>query len=182
MTKRFHITQVIEHYGSTEMPGDAVLNYFNKPGSCGYLPLDVAREKSMNGEGGTLVKYDVENDFVIRTNADEGATCVRCDANQIGEMVMRLPGGVYDGYVGETATRRKLYEDVFSKGDKWWSSGDLLMTDKEGFFYFVDRAGDSFRWKGENVSTNEVIQVVAAFSGIAECNGKSQLHINTTIG
>ncbi|KAJ3410317.1 cystathionine beta-lyase [Chytridiales sp. JEL 0842] len=166
---RFGITQVVEHYGSTEMPGDAVLNYFNKPGSCGFLPLDVARAKSMTGEGGVLVKYDVEEDCVVR-DKENGGWCVRCEAGEVGEMVMRLPGGVYDGYVGETATRRKLYENVFEHGDNWWSSGDLLTSDEQGFFYFVDRAGDSFRWKGENVSTNEVISVVSAFPGISECN------------
>nr|KAJ3407779.1 hypothetical protein HK105_003296 [Polyrhizophydium stewartii] len=168
--RRFHITQVVEHYGSTEMPGDAVLNYFNKPGSCGFLPAAVAREKSMTGEGGRLVAYDVEADRVVR-GAD--GRCVPTAPGETGEMIMRLPGGVYDGYVGEAATRRKLYEDVFEAGDRWWSSGDLLRTDAQGFFYFVDRTGDSFRWKGENVSTHEVEMALATFPGVKEVNGES---------
>ncbi|KAI9205492.1 uncharacterized protein BJ171DRAFT_500622 [Polychytrium aggregatum] len=168
ITQRFYIRQVVEHYGSTEMPGDAVLNFFNHPGSCGFLPESVAREKSMTGEGGILVQYDVEEDRVVRDEATQH--CVPCEPNQVGEMIMRLPGGLYDGYVGHVATRRKLYENVFEKGDCWWSSGDLLKVDEKGFFFFVDRAGDSYRWKGENVSTNEVQAVVAAFPGIAECN------------
>ncbi|KAJ3330732.1 hypothetical protein HDU76_004994 [Blyttiomyces sp. JEL0837] len=168
VVSRFALTQIIEHYGSTEMPGDAVLNYFNKPGSCGFLPTNVAKEKSMTGEGGCLVRYDVERDEVYR---DPGTGfCIQCSGSEVGEMVMRLPGGSYDGYVGEVATQRKLYDGVFVEGDKWWSSGDLLQTDEQGFFYFVDRAGDSFRWKGENVSTNEVIASVATFEGIHECN------------
>ncbi|KAJ3214482.1 hypothetical protein HDU67_001614 [Dinochytrium kinnereticum] len=166
--KRFAIDQVVEHYGSTEMPGDAVLNYFNRPGSCGFLPLAVARAKSETGEGGTLVRYDVEADCVQRDPAT--GYCLRCEADEVGEMIMRLPDGVYDGYVGETATRRKLYENVFADGDRWWSSGDLLKTDVTGFFYFVDRTGDSFRWKGENVSTNEVIGVISEFTSVIECN------------
>ncbi|KAJ3112287.1 hypothetical protein HDU96_004731 [Phlyctochytrium bullatum] len=166
--QRFAIEQVVEHYGSTEMPGDAVLNYFNKPGSCGFLPLEVARAKSETGEGGTLVRYDIEADCVER-DAKTGF-CVRCEPGEVGEMIMRLPDGLYDGYVGEAATRRKLYENVFSEGDKWWSSGDLLKTDETGFFYFVDRTGDSFRWKGENVSTNEVMAVVSDFPNVLECN------------
>ncbi|KAI8917325.1 hypothetical protein BC831DRAFT_516559 [Entophlyctis helioformis] len=165
--RRFCITQVVEHYGSTEMPGDAVLNYFNKPGSCGFLPLELAKQKSMTGEGGMLVRYDVEEDAVMRT--DDGR-CIACGPGEIGEMIMRLPGGVYDGYVGENATRRKLYENVFEDGDMWWSSGDLLKMDEQGFFYFVDRTGDSFRWKGENVSTHEIQVVVGAFPGVLEVN------------
>ncbi|KAI8814851.1 hypothetical protein BJ742DRAFT_192100 [Cladochytrium replicatum] len=168
VTKRFHITHVVEHYGSTEMPGDAVLNYFNKPGACGYLPIEEARKKSMTGEGGQLVRYDVEEDRVLRNDAT--GFCVPCGPGEVGEMIMRLPEGSYDGYVGEAATRRKLYTDVFEKGDAWWSSGDLLKADEVGFFYFVDRAGDSYRWKGENVSTNEVQAVISAFPGIVEAN------------
>jgi len=82
---------------------------------------------------------------------------------------------VYDGYVGEEVTRKKLYHSVFQQGDVWWSSGDLLKIDEEGFFYFVDRIGDTFRWKGENVSTNEVSQVLHQFPGIKEANGDSFL-------
>ncbi|KAJ3085019.1 hypothetical protein HK102_000397 [Quaeritorhiza haematococci] len=168
ITQRFHITQVIEHYGSTEMPGDAVLNYFNKPGSCGFLPPAVARQKTMTGEGGVLVRYNIEDDVVERDPTT--GRCIPCEAGEVGEMIMRLPGGKYDGYVGEAATRRKLYQDVFEEGDTWWSSGDLLKTDEMGFFYFVDRAGDSFRWKGENVATSEVAKVVAGFPSVLEAN------------
>ncbi|RKO83076.1 hypothetical protein BDK51DRAFT_15049, partial [Blyttiomyces helicus] len=139
---RFHITQVVEHYGSTEMPGDAILNYLNRPGSCGFLPAEVALAKSTTGEGGVLVRYDVEADAVVRDSAT--GFCIPCVAGEVGEMIMRLPDGLYDGYVGDAATRRKLYEGVFEEGDRWWSSGDLLQTDELGFFYFVDRAGDSF--------------------------------------
>ncbi|KAI8850977.1 hypothetical protein BC829DRAFT_388188 [Chytridium lagenaria] len=148
------ISQIVEHYGSTEMPGDAVLNYFNKPGSCGFLPIEVARAKSETGEGGTLVKYDVEADAIVR---DDNGLCVRCEAEEVGEMIMRLPDGVYDGYVGENS---------YAEEAQW----DLLKTDSTGFFYFVDRTGDSFRWKGENVSTNEVIAVVSEFPSVVECN------------
>eukprot|EP00842_Homolaphlyctis_polyrhiza_P005195 jgi/Hompol1/5677/HPOL_004649-RA len=164
---RFHITQIVEHYGSTEMPGDAVLNYFNKPGSCGFLPISLAKEKANTGEGGQLIQYDVDEDEVIRSS---DGWCVPCEHDQVGEMIMRLPGGLYDGYVGETATRRKLYNNVFQSGDVWWSSGDLLRMDAKGFFYFVDRTGDSFRWKGENVSTQDVQNVIGTFPGISEVN------------
>ncbi|TPX43542.1 hypothetical protein SeLEV6574_g04997 [Synchytrium endobioticum] len=164
---RFGIKQVVEHYGSTEMPGDAIQNYFNKPGSCGYLPKSEAARKSDTGEGGVLVRYDVEQDVVVR-GADN--RCVVAGDGEIGEMIMRLPDGRYDGYVGEAHTRQKLYQDVFADGDLWWASGDLLTVDEQGFFYFVDRGGDSMRWKGENISSNEVGQVISAFLGVRECN------------
>ncbi|TPX33507.1 hypothetical protein SmJEL517_g03660 [Synchytrium microbalum] len=166
ITKRFHITQVVEHYGATEMPGDAIQNYFNKPGSCGFLPKSVATAKASSGEGGILVQYDVENDAVVRVNG----RCVVASSGETGEMIMRLPDGKYDGYVGDAVTRRKLYTDVFAEGDCWWSSGDLLTVDDQGFFYFQDRGGDSMRWKSENISSNDVGQVVGAYPHIREAN------------
>ncbi|KAJ1570008.1 hypothetical protein HK096_006130 [Nowakowskiella sp. JEL0078] len=167
ITKRFHIKQVVEHYACTEMPGDAILNFFNKPGSCGFIPVDEALKKTMTGEGGLIVQYDVEADCVVR---DQEGYCIKCLPGEVGELIMRLPDGKYDGYVGKVATQRRLYSNVFADGDCWWSSGDLLKTDDTGFFYFVDRAGDSFRWKGENISTNEVSEIVASFSGVEEAN------------
>ncbi|KAH6565563.1 hypothetical protein BASA62_007197 [Batrachochytrium salamandrivorans] len=128
---RFGITHVVEHYGSTEMPGDAVLNYMGKP-------------------------------WIVRIRAT--------GAGEVGEMIMCLPGGEYDGYVSEGDTQRKLYRGVFEAEDSWWRSGDLLRMDAEGFFYFIDRTGDSFRWKGENVSTIDVQRALVSFPGICEAN------------
>ena len=135
------------------MPGDAILNYFDIPGKCGYLPPLIASQKSATGEGGVLVKYDTEEESVVRT---QSGRCILCLPNEIGEMIMRLPNGKYDGYIGEKETNNKLYRNVFEDGDVWWSSGDLLSVDEIGFFTFEDRAGDSFRRKGENVSTAEI--------------------------
>ncbi|KAJ1344666.1 hypothetical protein BSLG_000189 [Batrachochytrium salamandrivorans] len=164
---RFGITHVVEHYGSTEMPGDAVLNYMGKPGSCGYVPREVSIMKSKRGDGGVIVRYDVESESVVRGS---DGLCVVCEAGEVGEMIMCLPGGEYDGYVSEGDTQRKLYRGVFEAEDSWWRSGDLLRMDAEGFFYFIDRTGDSFRWKGENVSTIDVQRALVSFPGICEAN------------
>ncbi|KAK6099570.1 hypothetical protein MT418_000977 [Batrachochytrium dendrobatidis] len=166
---RFGIQYIVEHYGSTEMPGDAILNYMGKKGSCGFVPRSESLAKSHTGTGGVIVSYDVEADCIVRCEQD-GDRCIMCKPGQIGEMIMRLVDGVYDGYAGDGETSKKLYRSVFEKDDTWWRSGDLLKMDEQGFFYFVDRTGDSFRWKGENVSTLDVQKVVGAFCGIDEAN------------
>lgn len=163
VTTRFGIETVVEHYGATEMPGGAVLNWTNRVGSCGYVPPAV-RAAARND---CIVRHDVEAACVVR---DARGRCIACAPNEEGELIMRLPDGLYDGYTDAAATERKIYRDVFEPGDAWWASGDILRIDADGFYYFVDRSGDSFRWKGENVSTNEVCEVVAAFPHICEAN------------
>merc|ERR1712151_355749 len=68
------------------------------------------------------------------------------------------------------ATEKKILRDVFAEGDAWFRTGDLLRTDLEGFMYFVDRIGDTFRWKGENVSTAEVAEVISTVGAVEEAN------------
>merc|ERR1711998_125591 len=68
------------------------------------------------------------------------------------------------------ATEKKILRDAFKKGDRYFRSGDLLRRDAKGYYYFVDRIGDTFRWKGENVSTMEVSEVLSAFPGIVDAN------------
>jgi fatty-acyl-CoA synthase len=67
-------------------------------------------------------------------------------------------------------TERKILRDVFAKGDAWFRTGDLMRKDALGYFYFVDRIGDTFRWKGENVATSEVSEVITVFPGVREAN------------
>jgi fatty-acyl-CoA synthase len=80
------------------------------------------------------------------------------------------PGRQFEGYTTKAESEKKLLRDVFRRGDLWFRTGDLMRRDEHGYFYFVDRIGDTFRWKGENVSTGEVGEVLAAAPGIREAN------------
>lgn len=80
------------------------------------------------------------------------------------------PTREFKGYTDQAATEKKIIRDVFTKGDKWFRSGDLLRKDKEGFVYFVDRIGDTFRWKGENVATSEVSEILSEVPGVKDVN------------
>jgi fatty-acyl-CoA synthase len=78
------------------------------------------------------------------------------------------PESQFHGYTDHAASDRKMLRNVFAEGDAWFRSGDLMRRDAAGFFYFVDRVGDTFRWKGENVSTGEVADAVSAWHQVRE--------------
>jgi fatty-acyl-CoA synthase len=80
------------------------------------------------------------------------------------------PGNRFEGYATADQTETKILHDVFEKGDAWFRTGDLMRKDAQGYFYFVDRVGDTFRWKGENVSTSEVAEALNTFPGIEDAN------------
>ena len=90
-------------------------------------------------------------------------------ADEPGEAIGRLDEGRrFDGYTDPASSAAKVLADVFAPGDRWFRTGDLLRRDAAGFFYFVDRIGDSFRWKGENVSAAEVAGVLRGAPGVAD--------------
>ena len=159
---RFGIDTVREFYGATEAPG-FIANISGREGSVGRVPL--------GGAGWLrLVQYDVDSDEHVR---NPRGFCIACGPDEVGELLIRVPrlsaGGLaYRGYTDEAATEKKLLRNVFRKGDQYFRSGDLLRRDSDGFFYFVDRIGDTFRWKGENVSTAEVADVITHGDGIDE--------------
>ncbi len=76
--------------------------------------------------------------------------------------------GRFEGYADPEATRRKVLRHVFKQGDAWYRTGDLMRRDAGGFYYFVDRVGETYRWKGENVSTAEVLSALAAAPGVTQ--------------
>ena len=100
--------------------------------------------------------------------------CVEANVGEPGEAIGELKdraAGSFDGYLGnKKATEKKILRDVFKKGDAYFRTGDLLMVDDLGYYYFVDRIGDTFRWKGENVATTEVASVLASVGGVLEMN------------
>ena len=164
--ERFGINKIIEFYGSSE--GNVSLtNVDSEFGSIGRIP------PYLKGILPTkIVKFDVENEVVIR---NEDGFCIECENDEAGEAIGFIPNddkftGKFEGYTDKEATKKKILEDVFEKGDRWFSTGDLLKKDKQGYFYFVDRIGDTFRWKSENVSTNEVSEAISSFRGIDEVN------------
>ncbi len=161
--RRFDIPIVREFYSATEAPG-VIFNLTGKVGSVGQVPL--RRLGPLK-----LARYDVERDELVR--AADGR-CVECGPRQVGELLIRLPDkprsalGEFRGYTDAKATANKILRDVFVEGDRFFRSGDLMRFDENDYFYFVDRIGDTYRWKGENVSTAEVAEVLGAAPGVAE--------------
>ena len=156
---------VYEGWGSTEANTN-LINLDNYIGACGRVP-DWQRTNFR------LLKFDVERNTHVR---DENGFCVLCEPGEIGEAVgfiVQDPDigvGKFEGYSNPAENEKKILRDVFVKGDAYWSSGDLLRYDNERYFYFVDRIGDTFRWKSENVSTQEVAAILAPFPGVELVN------------
>jgi fatty-acyl-CoA synthase len=164
---RFHIPHILEFYGATE--GNVnIFNFEGKPGSVGRVPWFVAHRFPI-----AVVKFDVERQRPIR-NAN--GFCERCEPNELGEVIGRIvndaskPGNRFEGYAAVDQNEHKILRDVFKKGDSWFRTGDLMRKDKRGYFFFADRVGDTFRWKGENVSTTEVAEAINRFPGITDAN------------
>ncbi|KAF2209904.1 hypothetical protein CERZMDRAFT_113631 [Cercospora zeae-maydis SCOH1-5] len=124
------------------------------------------------GDKEVRVRIDPDTEEVLR---DKDGWVVKCDVNEPGEVFHavqpELKETVFKGYFkNEAASDKRWARDVFKKGDLWFRSGDMMRQDAEGRVYFVDRLGDTFRWKSENVSTNEVADILGQFEQIAEAN------------
>ncbi len=110
------------------------------------------------------------------TRATRTGAASRARPGEVGEFLGAIPdlpdsgAGRFEGYTDADATERKILRDVFQKGDRWYRSGDLLRCDDDGYFYFVDRIGDTYRWKSENVSTQEVAEALGGFPGLEIAN------------
>ena len=162
--ERFGIPRIVEFYGATE-GNVSMLNYDGTVGAVGRVPDYL--EWLLPSR---VVRFDVEKEMPVR-GAD--GLCIECAADEVGETlggVSNRAGREFEGYTNGADSEKKMLRDVFRKGDLWFRTGDLMRRDRHGYFYFVDRIGDTFRWKGENVSTGEVGEVLAAVPGILEAN------------
>lgn len=164
---RFRIPQILEFYASTE-GGVSLFNVQGRRGAIGHIPAYLVHRFAP-----ALVKFDVEKCQPVRN--DQGF-CIRCAPNETGEAIGKAVddpsnvGSRFEGYTNKQASDEKILRDVFQPGDAWVRTGDLMRKDEKGFFYFVDRIGDTFRWKGENVATSEVSEAICAFPGVKHAN------------
>jgi fatty-acyl-CoA synthase len=165
--KRFRIPLILEFYAATE--GNVLMfNFEGKTGAIGRLPWYIESRFPT-----ALVRFDVEKEQPIR---GPDGFCIACGPDEIGEAIGKIvndperPGGRFEGYAHKEESEKKILRDVFKKGDAWFRTGDLMRKDKRGYFYFVDRIGDTFRWKGENVSTTEVAEAINKLPGISDTN------------
>ena len=161
--RRFRIPQILEYYAATE-GNFSLYNCEGRAGAIGRIPPFLAHRLPV-----ALVKFDLEAQAPAR---DASGRCVRCAPQEPGEalgQILAENGAThFEGYTDEAASASKILRDVFAPGDAWYRTGDLMRQDEQGFFYFVDRVGDTFRWKGENVSTTEIAEVIAACPGVAD--------------
>jgi fatty-acyl-CoA synthase len=161
--QRFRIPQILEYYAATE-GNFSLYNCEGRPGAIGRIPPFLAHRLPV-----ALVKFDLDSAAPAR--APDGR-CIRCAPHESGEalgQILDAHGSTrFEGYTDGAASSKKILRDAFAPGDAWYRTGDLMRQDEQGFFYFVDRVGDTFRWKGENVSTTEVAAVIAGCPGVAD--------------
>lgn len=155
LVKRFHIKQISEFYGSTEGNSGSI-NMDSTVGSCGFIPPIISFKHPL-----TLVKYDSITKEISR---DHNGKAIKACTNEPGMAVVKItmnnPLKQFDGYTNSTETSKKIARNLFIENDSYFVTGDLMKLDKFGHLFFVDRTGDTFRWKGENVSTMEVESIL----------------------
>ena len=160
VVSRYKIEHIVEHFGATEMPASALTNWMNEAGYCGYIPPS-------HPEYNDVIMIDEEGSEVA--------------VGESGEAIFRVPKNSYSGYLDPALDSPKTLE---RDGNLWWRSGDLLKRNAKGFFTFVDRVGDSYRFKGENVASLDVEAVLmkSGYCDEAVVYGIAFPHIDGKIG
>jgi fatty-acyl-CoA synthase len=164
MLDRFKVGEVLEFYGATE-GNVSLFNFDGRRGAIGRIPGYLRKKFNIR-----IVKFDVESEEPVR---GPNGCCIEVAPGEVGECIGHIANDArsnYVGYADKAATEKKVLHDVFAKGDAWFRTGDLMKVDGDGYIYFVDRIGDTFRWKGENVATSEVAERLAGFEGVQEVN------------
>ena len=159
---RFNVDRICEIYGASEANG-MFMNLLNKDQTIGMTNTDIK-----------LFAYDVAED---KLKVDQNGNYIEIKDHSPGLALMKIgPNAIYNGYTDAQASEKKIIRDVVEDGDRWFDTGDLLKTMDVGFalgrqhYQFVDRVGDTFRWKSENVSTNEVAEILNAFDQVNMAN------------
>ncbi len=158
--ERFGIARIIETYGQTE----ANLSLMNRRGRVG----SVGRSAPFTHRQLKLVRIDPERQ-TPRRGAD--GFLVECRPGEVGELLSVVSTQTtmsFDGYVDRHDNEQKMLRDCFAAGDTYLRTGDLLRRDRASYYYFVDRIGDTFRWKGENVATAEIAELLNGAPGVSE--------------
>ncbi len=164
---RFGIRAIREFYASTE-GNCSMFNFDSHPEAVGRVPKWIASRFPIR-----VIRFDVETEEPMRGS---DGLCIECAAGEVGEMVGEIvadpskPGNRFEGYTDREATERKILRNGLRQGDAWFRTGDLMRRDALGYFYFIDRAGDTFRWKGENVATSQVSETITGFPGVMEAS------------
>uniref|UniRef100_A0A8C7E5H2 long-chain-fatty-acid--CoA ligase n=1 Tax=Naja naja TaxID=35670 RepID=A0A8C7E5H2_NAJNA len=161
--RRFGCLKVYEFYGATE-GNMGFINYIGKVGAIGRINFIYKKLAKFE-----LIQYDIDQNEVVR---NEKGFCIPVATGETGLLVGKITKKTpFHGYAGDLEkTKKKLLQDVLEKGDSYFNSGDLMMQDHDGFIYFQDRVGDTFRWKGENVATTEVETILVMLEFIQEVN------------
>jgi fatty-acyl-CoA synthase len=159
---RFRVPRILEFYGSTE-GNVSLFNFDGKRGALGRVAPYLRGLFKIE-----LARFDPEAQTPVR---GPDGFCIRAGPGEVGECLGVIASGArteYAGYVNRADSEKKVLKNAFKPGDRWFLTGDLMTRDRDGYFYFVDRVGDTFRWKGENVSTSEVAAALLAVPGVKE--------------
>ena len=167
MERRFGIPWIIEYFGATE-GNVALANFEGHLGSIGRVPDAHTCACKLQ-----LIRVDAESGEALR---DDAGNIIICDVDEPGEAIGRIgssaenDGRPFEGYTDDAATEQKILRDVIEPGDAWFRSGDLFRRDAKNFFYFVDRMGETYRWKSHNVSANEVADLLTQDATVLEAS------------
>jgi fatty-acyl-CoA synthase len=161
---RFAVPRILEFYAATE-GNFSLYNVEGKPGAIGRIPPLLAHRFPA-----AIIRVDAELGNPVR---GEDGLCIPCARGEVGEAIGRIGkaddgGGRFEGYTDTAETEKKILRNVLASGDAWFRTGDLMRLDEGGYFHFVDRVGDTFRWKGENVATSEVNEAMLDCPGVVD--------------
>ncbi|XP_034120160.1 long-chain fatty acid transport protein 4 isoform X1 [Drosophila guanche] len=162
--RRFAVPNIGEIYGATEGNSN-LINITNRVGAIGFVPIYGQKIYPVQ-----VLRCDEETGELLK---DPRGHCIRCRPGEAGLLVgkvnPRRAVSAFHGYADKGDSEQKLLRNVFARGDVFFNSGDMVVCDILGYFYFKDRTGDTFRWRGENVATQEVEAIITNCVGLEDC-------------